>query len=88
MPPPNGTPLNIYAETAMGDSTWYQVKAQSGNYPQQLGWAYGGNIVVDGDSRPVTPEQPTTPQPRPGLPGRLQTGLPGWPKLPEIQFGL
>jgi hypothetical protein len=23
---PNGTPLNIYAETAMGDSTWYQVK--------------------------------------------------------------
>jgi len=63
---PNGTPLNIYAETAMGDSTWYQVKAQSGNYPQQLGWAYGGNIVVDGDSRPVTPEQPTTPSPDQG----------------------
>lgn len=63
---PNGTALNIYAETAMGDSTWYQVKAQSGDYPQQLGWAYAGNIIVEGDSRPVTPDQPTTPSPDQG----------------------
>ncbi|NJL44678.1 MAG: SH3 domain-containing protein [Leptolyngbyaceae cyanobacterium SM2_3_12] len=58
---PNGTALNIYGETAMGDSLWYQVRAQSGSYPQQLGWAYGSNIAVDGNSRPVAPDQPTTP---------------------------
>lgn len=62
----NGTRLNIYAETDLGDSTWYQVQAQSGNYPQQLGWAYAGNIVVEGDSQPVTPDQPTTPSPDQG----------------------
>ena len=57
---PNGTRLNIYAETSLGDSVWYQVRAQSNDFPQQLGWAYGGNIVVAGEDD-LTSDRPTTP---------------------------
>ncbi|MFH7242042.1 MAG: SH3 domain-containing protein [Spirulina sp.] len=56
---PNGTRLEIFAETAMGDSTWYQV---SSNLSPQLGWAYGGNIVVDGQEN-LTSDRPPPPEP-------------------------
>jgi len=64
---PNGTRLEIFAETAMGDSTWYQVRS---NLSPRLGWAYGGNIAVDGQEnltpdRPPPPEPPTPPEPPP-----------------------
>lgn len=60
---PNGTQLDIFAETAMGDSVWYQVRS---NLSQEVGWAYGGNIVIEGGSTPVPPDQPTTPSPDQG----------------------
>lgn len=60
---PNGTRLDIFAETAMGDSVWYQVRS---NLSQEVGWAYGGNIVIEGGSTPVPPDQPATPSPDQG----------------------
>ncbi|HIK45887.1 MAG TPA: SH3 domain-containing protein [Leptolyngbyaceae cyanobacterium M65_K2018_010] len=54
---PNGTRLEIFAETAMGDSVWYQVRS---NLSSQLGWAYGGNIAVDGQAG-LTSDRPPPP---------------------------
>lgn len=56
---PNGTRLEIFAETAMGDSTWYQVRS---NLSPRLGWAYGGNIAVDGQEN-LTSDRPPPPEP-------------------------
>lgn len=55
---PNGTRLDIFAETAMGDSTWYQV---SSSLSREIGWAYGGNIIVDGQGELTSDRPPTTP---------------------------
>ncbi|HIK45620.1 MAG TPA: SH3 domain-containing protein [Leptolyngbyaceae cyanobacterium M65_K2018_010] len=60
---PNGTRLEIFAETAMGDSTWYQVRS---NLSQELGWAYGGNISVDGQAG-LSEDRPTTTPADPSL---------------------
>ncbi|WP_198808514.1 SH3 domain-containing protein [Leptolyngbya sp. BL0902] len=58
---PNGTRLDIFAETAMGDSTWYQVRS---TLSPRLGWAYGGNIAVDGEGN-LTSDRPPPPEPPP-----------------------
>jgi hypothetical protein len=71
---PNGTVLDIFAETAMGDSVWYQVRAQSTSFPQQLGWAYGGNIVVAGGDSTLSSDRPTTANPDQGYRDGYRSG--------------
>lgn len=41
---PAGTEVDIFSETAMGDSIWYQVRARSEALPSELGWAFSRYI--------------------------------------------
>ena len=41
---PAGTEVDIFSETAMGDSIWYQVRARSEALPSDLGWAFSRYI--------------------------------------------
>ena len=61
---PAGTEVDIFDETALGDSIWYQVKARSETLPDELGWAFSRYIDTgenSGQNYPSTGNQPSAP---------------------------
>jgi hypothetical protein len=61
---PAGTEVDIFDETALGDSIWYQVKARSDELPQELGWAFSRYVDTgeNGEQNyPSADNQPSAP---------------------------
>jgi hypothetical protein len=60
---PAGTEVDIFDETALGDSIWYQVRARSETLPGELGWAFSRYIDTGENSgqNSSAGSQPSTP---------------------------
>jgi hypothetical protein len=60
---PAGTEVDIFDETALGDSIWYQVRARSETLPSELGWAFSRYIDTGENSNQNYPSgnQPSSP---------------------------